>query len=353
LRNTFNNFLLDGLDNNANGTSNQGFSAQVLQPPPDAIAEFRVATNNQSAEYGRAAGATVNVVLRSGTNQINADAWEFFRNDALNAEPYFLPPDGKKPPLTRNQFGGVLGGPIVKNRAFFFADYEGFRQTRKSTIFSTIPTAAQAAGILAIDIRDPRTGTIYPAGTPIPMTSFARSVLSALPAPSLPGAANNYSIAQSLTNDSDKVGGKMDVQISPSLSIFGRYGWRDLDTFDQPPIPLPSGGGGNGAIYVRNRALGLGATWVAGRNSLLEIRWAGPPPRPARTRRPSARRRFRCRGSRAIRASPGACCRRTSTATRRAPARRCSAARRPTRSGSVRPSGTRRSTTRGCSDAIR
>src|SRR5262249_32641704 len=156
----------------------------------DAITEFRVVTNNQSAEYGRAAGATINVLSRSGTNQLHGEGWEFFRDDSLNAVPYFLPPDGKKPPLRRNQFGGVLGGPIMKNKSFFFLDYEGFRQTKKATLFSTIPTASQDSGILNVDIRDPRTGVIYPAGTPIPMTSFARTVLGALPAPNLPGTAN-------------------------------------------------------------------------------------------------------------------------------------------------------------------
>src|SRR5262245_45754941 len=142
LRSTFNNFLIDGVDNNAYGTSNQGFSNQVMQPPPDAVDEFRVVTNNQSAEFGRAAGATVNVAYRSGTNQLHGSGWEFFRNTKLNAEPYFLPADGKKPPLQRNQFGGTFGGPIIQNRAFFFADYEGFRQDKKQTVFSTIPTSA-------------------------------------------------------------------------------------------------------------------------------------------------------------------------------------------------------------------
>ena len=85
LRSTFNNFLIDGVDNNAYGTSNQGFSNQVMQPPPDAVSEFRVVTNNQSAEYGRAAGATINVAYRSGTNQLSGGAWEFFRDTALNA----------------------------------------------------------------------------------------------------------------------------------------------------------------------------------------------------------------------------------------------------------------------------
>ncbi|HEX7796873.1 MAG TPA: carboxypeptidase regulatory-like domain-containing protein, partial [Vicinamibacterales bacterium] len=89
LRSTFNNFLIDGVDNNAYGTSNQGFSNQVMQPPPDAVGEFRVVTNNASAEYGRAAGATVNVAYRSGTNQLHGDGWEFLRNTALNATTYF------------------------------------------------------------------------------------------------------------------------------------------------------------------------------------------------------------------------------------------------------------------------
>jgi hypothetical protein len=273
LRSTFNNFLIDGVDNNAYGTSNQGFSNQVMQPPPDAVSEFRVVTNNQSAEYGRAAGATVNVAYRSGTNQFHGDAWEFFRDTALNATTYFKPADGSKPTLRRNQYGGVFGGPLVQNKAFFFGDFEGFRQNRTVTAFSTLPTSTQDAGILSVDIRDPRTGVSYPAGTAIPMTSLARRVLGGLPAPNLPGTANNYSIAQAFTNDTDKAGGKIDLQISPALSMFGRYGWRSLSTNDQPPIPLPSGGGGNGNIYTRNKQLVLGATTIPGERSLLEFRF--------------------------------------------------------------------------------
>lgn len=272
LRSIFNNFLIDGVDNNAYGTSNQGFSNQVIQPPPDAVSEFRVVTNNQSAEYGRAAGATVNVAYRSGTNSWRGDAWEFFRDTALNATTFFKPVDGTKPPLTRNQFGGTIGGPLMKNRAFFFADYEGFRQTRKSTIFSSVPLASQKNGIMPVDVRDPRTGTIHPAGTPIPMTPFARTVLAGLPDPNLPGTANNYSLLAEATADSDKAGGKVDLRLSPSVSAFGRYGWRDFQSVDQPQLPLPSGGGGNGTIYVRNKQLVLGATWTASPTSLFEAR---------------------------------------------------------------------------------
>jgi hypothetical protein len=274
LRSTFNNFLIDGVDNNAYGTSNQGFSNQVMQPPPDAVGEFRVVTNNQSAEYGRAAGATVNVAYRSGSNQMHGNGWEFFRNTALNATTYFKPPDGKKPPLQRNQFGGVLGGPIVRNQAFFFADYEGFRQDRKVTNFNnTIPSALEKQGILGVSVRDPRTGIVYPAGTSIPVTTFASKVLGALPDPNLPGSTNNYSLLQDFTNDSDKAGAKIDVTISPGLAMFGRYGWRNHGTDDQPPLPLPAGGGGNGHIYTRNKQLALGTTFAASDRSLLEVRF--------------------------------------------------------------------------------
>jgi hypothetical protein len=279
LRSVFNNFLIDGVDNNAYGTSNQGFSNQVMQPAPDAVAEFKVVTNNQSAEYGRAAGATVNVAYRSGTNQFHGSGWEFFRDTSLNASNYFKPVTGEKPPLRRNQFGGVIGGPIMRNRVFFFADYEGFRQDRKLTAFQTLPTAAQKAGVLSVDVRDPRSGAVYAAGTPIPMTTFAQKVLGGLPDPNVPNPlnlvapANNYSVLQQFTNESNKGGGKVDVRLSPSVGVFGRYGRRVLNTEDQPPLPLPSGGDGNGTIYARNTQVALGVTYTGSARSLTEVRF--------------------------------------------------------------------------------
>ncbi len=273
LRSTFNNFLLDGLDNNAYGTSNQGFSNQVMQPSPDAVAEFKVVTNNMSAEYGRSAGATVNVAYASGTNQFRGAAWEFLRDERLNATGAFKPITGVKPPLTRNQFGFVFGGPIVQNRAFFFVDYEGFRQTRENVTFSTIPNMQQRQGILSVDVRDPRTGALYPAGTPIPMTPFAAEVLSGLPEPTSSSAANNYEILQQFRNHNDKYSAKFDVQLTPQLRSFARVGYRDVDIFDQPPIPLPSGGGGNGFTYVQNLQIATGLTWAPADNQLLEFRF--------------------------------------------------------------------------------
>jgi hypothetical protein len=273
LRSTFNNFLIDGVDNNAYGTSNQGFSNQVMQPPPDAVGEFKVVTNNMSAEYGRAAGATINVVYQSGSNQMHGAGWWFLRDTTLNATGFFKPTTGEKPPLERNQFGGVVGGPVVRNKVFFFGDYEGFRQTRKTTAASTIATPAQRQGLLSVTVTDPRTGAVYPAGTPIPMTPFARQVLSGLPDTNVASASNNYVLLQEFTNHTDKAGGKLDVQVSPGLSVFGRYGWRDLATEDQPNIPLPSGGDGNGAIYARNKQFAFGTTWVPDDSSLFEFRF--------------------------------------------------------------------------------
>lgn len=271
LRSTFNNFLIDGVDNNAYGTSNQGFSNQVMQPAPDAVAEYRVVTNNMSAEYGRAAGATINVAYASGTNQFHGSAWEFMRRTELNATGFFKPATGK-PSLDRDQFGGVIGGPIVRNKAFFFADVEFFRQTRGQTASATIPTLAQRQGILTVDVRDPLTGVTYAAGTPIPMTAFARKVLGDLPEPTNSGTGNNLQILQEFTNDTDKAGGKVDIQINPRLSAFGRVGWRDADIFDNPPIPGPSGGGGNAQTYVRNKQFSGGVTYTPSGTSLLEVR---------------------------------------------------------------------------------
>ncbi len=272
LRSTFNNFLLDGMDNNAYGTSNQGFSNQVMQPPPDAVAEFKVVTNNMSAEYGRAGGATINVAYQSGTNRFRGSAWEFFRDTKLNATGFFKPATGEKPPLRRNQFGFVFGGPIVKNKAFFFVDFEGFHQKRQTVAFGTIPTPAQRGGILSVPVRNPLTGAVYPAGTPIPMTTFAARVLRDIPDPTRTGTANNYQTLQNFTNDNNKYSGKLDYQVNSSLRAFARFGYRDVSILDQSLLPLPSGGAGNGETYVTTKQLATGLTWTRGSNELIEFR---------------------------------------------------------------------------------
>ncbi len=281
LRSTFNNYMLDGVDNNAYGTSNQGFSNQVMQPPPDSVAEFQVVTNNSSAEYGRAAGATVNVALVSGTNSLHVNLWEFLRNTDLNAVGFYRPRAGTQFPFHRNQFGGTVGGPIIKNRFFFFADYEGFRQIRNIPAVQTIASEWQRQGIFPMDITNPLTGKKYLAGTVIPQTDwqpFARQVMADLPAPSIATAinkvpSNNYQISQAFKNFNDKFDLKFDGNLKDNLSAFVRIGQRKANIFDQPPIPLPSGGSGNGATRILNQQLTSGLNWNRGANQVYEFRF--------------------------------------------------------------------------------
>ena len=158
LRSVYTNYLLDGVDNNFYGTSNQGFSNEVVQLAPDSVAEFRVVTNNESAEYGRAGGATINVVTKYGTNELHGGAWEYLRNTNLDAEGFFLPDVGGKPALHRNQFGGNFGGPIKKDKLFFFLDYEGYRQTQSSTDQNQLPSCAERGQAGTTTLRRRRCG---------------------------------------------------------------------------------------------------------------------------------------------------------------------------------------------------
>jgi hypothetical protein len=269
LRSTFNNFLLDGLDNNAYGTSNQGFSNQVTQPPPDSVAEFQVVTNNMSAEYGRSGGATINVAYKSGTNLLHGDAWEFFRNTDLNATGFFKPRDNRTPPLNRNQFGFDLGGPIAKNRAFFFTDYEGFRQVRKFVTALTLPTAAQRALADQSSITFNAGGQSYT----LPVTPFARKVIHDLPANTNTAAASNFITLQSFRDFTDKYNAKFDYLITPKLTGFFRLGQRKANLFDQPPFPGPSGGDGNGYTRILNQSLATGVTYTPTSTQVIEVRF--------------------------------------------------------------------------------
>jgi hypothetical protein len=278
MRSTYNNFLMDGLDNNAYSTSNQGFSNEVAQPSPDSIQEFAVITSNYSAEYGRVGGAVVNAVMRSGTNEIHGTAYDFLRNTDLNSIGYIFgqrPATFRKPTLQRNQFGVTIGGPIVKNRLFFFGDYEGFRQLQRTLNFDSIPTLTDRVGVLPVTVTNPATGAVYGANTQIPvsaMTPFAQQVLSALPAPNGPGRSNNYQ-ALLLTRDyADKYDAKIDGQINDKMTAFIRFSQRKDNQFYQPDLPGASGGNGNGYVRVLDQAAGAGYTWTITPTSLFEAR---------------------------------------------------------------------------------
>ncbi len=277
MRNTYNNFILDGLDNNAYGTSNQGYSSQSVQPSPDAIAEFKVITSNYSAEYGRVGGAVVTAALRSGTNQFHGTAYEFLRNTSLNATGFlFSPAVFVKPTLHRNQFGASIGGPILKNKLFFFGDYEGFRQLQSYLNFDSIPTISDRSGILPVAVVNPLTGTMYPANTQIPISSinpFAAKVLAGLPAPNGPGRSNNLEALLPIKDYADKFDAKLDGQINSRMTAFARYSQRKDLQFFGPDITGPSGGGGNGHIHAIDQNASIGYTWTVTSTSLLEARF--------------------------------------------------------------------------------
>lgn len=253
VRAQFNNFMLDGVDNNAKIVDQQNSSPVVIQPSVDALQEFRVETNNYSAEYGYSAGAVVNATIKSGTNAFHGTAFEFLRNDALDARNYFANPTARKPVLQQNQFGGVVGGPVVKNRAFFFGSYEGTRINRGSTIVTTVPTAAMRTGDFTGQptIYDPNSSV--PAGATFARTAFlnnkipsnlldpaALKLLAALPLPTIPNqTANNYVVSPTNTNRAKRADVKGDFQISQADSLFARYSFFTAQTVTYGPFPPP------------------------------------------------------------------------------------------------------------------
>src|SRR5262249_48887387 len=132
---------------------------EVIKPSIDAIQEFKVVTNSYSAEYGRSSAGVVSVALKSGTNSVSGSVYEFFRDAKFDAKNYFA---SEKQPFRRDQFGGALGGPIVRNKTFVFGDIEAGRIRQTSPVISTLPSAAQRAGLFSTTIRDPLTGLPFP-----------------------------------------------------------------------------------------------------------------------------------------------------------------------------------------------
>src|SRR6202789_4396394 len=144
LRPAQNNYLLDGIDNNPNAVDFLNGTNFVILPPLDAIQEFKVQTADLSAELGRAAGAVMNATVKSGTNSIHGAAWEFFRNDKLDAADWFENNGGiKKGEVRQNQFGASIGGPIIKDKLFYFGDYEGFRRVQGTVLTGSVPTLSE------------------------------------------------------------------------------------------------------------------------------------------------------------------------------------------------------------------
>ena len=145
LRPAQNNYMLDGVDNNSDTVDFLNGTNFVVLPPLDAIDEFKVQTSGFSAEFGRSGAAVLNATIKSGTNSFHGAAWEYFRNDKFDAADWFERNGAKKGALRQNQFGASIGGPIVKNKIFFFGDYEGLRRIQGTILTGSVPTAAEAA----------------------------------------------------------------------------------------------------------------------------------------------------------------------------------------------------------------
>ena len=236
----------------------------VLQPEPgqvaffpnvDAIQEFRVESNSVPAEFGRFNGGVINLTTKSGTNAFRGSAFTFLRHEALNARNFFASTGAVKPQFRRNQLGGVAGGPVRRNQTFFFADYQGQRQTIGRTVISTVPTLLQREGIFTEPIGgrlpviyDPATGgasrNAFP-GNAIPgdrIDPVARTLLQRYPLPTSEGTANNYRRLDDERVDQDQISGRIDHRFSTNRdSVFGRF-TRFTERF-VPVTPLPEGSG--------------------------------------------------------------------------------------------------------------
>src|SRR6185503_96056 len=223
-----------------------GENVQLVQPSIDALQEFKIQTNAYSAEFGRSSGAVVNATIKSGTNSIHGTLYEFLRNDALDANNFFSNALGApKPVRKRNQFGVAIGGPIVKNRTFWFADYEGLREREGVPRTRLVPTAAQKAGLFTTAVFDP-----FAAGRPefsknaagqwvIPQNRWdpvGAKIVSLIPDPNVPGTTIYASTPVTRTR-TDQFDVRIDHQISNDIFLFGRYSFVDTNTFRPAPLP--------------------------------------------------------------------------------------------------------------------
>lgn len=252
-----NNNLIDGVDNNERYIGTIG-----VRPSVDAIAEVKVQTNMYTAETGRTAGAVVNILTKSGTNDIRGSAYGFFRNEKFDSYEYFARRDQPKPRLRQQQFGGSLGGRIVKNRTFFFADYERYHQERGQTFVSTVPTARMRTGDFSellsargIAIYDPLTtprtafpGNIIPANRIDPV---ALRFLNLYPTPSSAGLAGNFTTNVNREQTSDTFDVRLDHRFTSNRSLYVRYSDNAVDTLVPGVFGLVNGvdAGGSAAGF--------------------------------------------------------------------------------------------------------
>ncbi|MBK5292120.1 MAG: TonB-dependent receptor [Acidobacteriia bacterium] len=259
----------------------------MVAPSIDAIQEFKVQTNAYAAEFGRGMGGVVNLTIKSGTNNVHGTAFEFLRNEKLDAKNFFDPVDRPKPPFKRNQYGFSIGGPVVipklyngRNRTFFFADYEGTRIRETSTIVSTIPTLQMRDGNFSellqrnLQVNDPLTGQPFP-GNVIPaarLDRVARQLIQLYPAPLSTNLAANFTYLSPRIQDVDKWDVRIDQNIGSSDNAFWRLSKHDTNLPDTPSLPAPAFGGGNLDYITEGYNTGAGWNHIITPNLILAVR---------------------------------------------------------------------------------
>ena len=272
---TFNNvFLLDGVDNISYSNSFRGENVQLVQPSIDALQEFKIQTNAYSAEFGRSSGAVVNATIKSGTNAIRGTVYEFLRNDVLDANNFFSNAlSAPKPRRQRNQYGAAVGGPLLKNKTFWFADYEGLRDREGVPRTRLVPTAAEKAGLFSSAVVDPFVATrpefsknaagqwVIPSNRWDPVGA---AIVKLIPDPNVAGTTIFASTPVTRTRQ-DQFDVRIDHQIAHNITLFGRYSFVDTNTFRPAPLPGLAEGSFNdafGSNLNRSQGLALGLTWT-------------------------------------------------------------------------------------------
>jgi hypothetical protein len=228
-----NNFLLDGVYNVDPKLNTFG-----VRPPVDAIREFEMLTSTYDAAFGRSAGAQVNVVLKSGTNEFHGSLYEFHRNGALDARNYFAPTDEPAPKYIRNQFGFALGGPIRRDRTFFFTDYEGTRSREGVTRITNVPTLRERAGdfsqsLFGVPV-DPLTGAPFTGGVipPERLSAVGRAIAALYPSPNRATPFQNFVSSPTARDRNDHFDVRVDHSVSDASTLAFRYSFGDRALFE-------------------------------------------------------------------------------------------------------------------------
>ena len=230
-RSGHNLYLIDGAT-----VTDEHFNNMVVAPSVDSISEFNIQKTSYAPEFGGKSGAVINVVTKSGTNQLHGSLFEFVRNDVFDAKNFFDSQTAPIPPFRQNQLGGSLGGPVIRNRTFFFVDYEGQRVRKSLTSTFSVPTDAMRAGDFSglPQIYDP-TGRQPIPGNRIPLTELnpvSSALLANVPHANLPGIAQNLLASGGQRINSNNASAKLDHQFSANDTAFARFSLFDARQFD-------------------------------------------------------------------------------------------------------------------------